>query len=505
MLVHDYTMPRFKVPRHLVVTDNEPEIFTTGQEDPAMATIREGIWVHAHQSQAHFELGLEVFQIEPASHADDTRSKSSVTSIEVVFRGAHIEGYISVRAKVQVRLSEHCSKPRPQITVSQLRRKYTLKRFLNSTFPIFDAPVDEDTHWRWWLSNRKTFNWTELPTELKECIIEHCMHRPYSQLGAYDNKVIRFNRRYKPYYKKGKPVPFEIVQQLGDWYNLLYVSFQVREITLRLCMTGSTKAIHSPGLCISAKSYDDFLESFMRLGKHYQLVKPHSFPKTGHDKRLARCYRDFPRAHPELSKFATLRHGIRKICLTMDFLSSMRFFDVQAYGFPQYPGRQVKLTYTAFDCLPHLNEIVFILPRRPREGWRDSPYGGGPTLFHHERPCPRALHRVIYERVAEVLAPHKKITLLGFVDEEEKERFIDLRTDAVNSLGWTEEDIKELYADDGGGIELSEDTKRAPVPAAVQQKARGGEHYHMGGIRGGFFPPECSCEELCILKLPWKG
>lgn len=494
-------MPHFKVPRHFIVTDNEPELFTTGQEDPIIATIREALGVYAQQSQAHFELGLEVFQIEPASRADNTYSKFPVTSAQVLFRGAYVEGCTSVRAKVQVRLSEHRSKSRPQITVRQIKRKYTLKRFLNYAFPIFDMPVDKDTHWRWWLSNRKTFNWTGLPTELKECIVEHCMHRPCSQLGAYEEKLIKFNRRYRPYSKSGKPVPFEIVQQLGDWYNLLYVSFQVREITLRLCMTGSTKTIHSPGLCIFANSYNDFLESFMRLGNHYQLVRPHSFPKTGHDKQLAKCYRDFPKANPELSHFATLRHGIRKIRLTMDFMSSMRFFDVQAHDFPRYPGRRAKVTYNAFNCLPHLNEIVFILPRRPCEGWRDSPYGGGPTLFHHERPCPRALHRVIYERVAEVLALHKKVTVLSFVDEEEKDRFNDMRTEAVNALGWTEADLNELYADDGGGIDLPEDTGRASASAVVQQRVRDGEHYDMVGIRGGFFPPECSCEEPCFTKL----
>lgn len=494
-------MPRFKVPQHFAVTDNEPELFMTGQEDPIMATVRDALWIHAHQSQSHFELGLEVFQIEPATCADNTHAKFKVTSAKAVFRGAHVEGYISVPARVQVRLSKHPSKPRSYITVRHLQRKYTLKRFLQVIFPISDAILDEDTHLRWWLSNRKTFNWTGLPTELKECIIEHCMHRPHDQLGAYDDKLTNFNRRYRPNSKGGKPVPFEIVQQLGDWYNLLYVSFQVREITLRLCMTGSTKTIHSPGLCISANSYRDFVESFMRLGNHYQLMKPHSFPKTGHDKQLARCYLDFPNTYPELSRFATLRHGIRKVCLSMDFMTSMRFFDVQAYDFPRYPGQRARLTYDAFDRLPHLNEIVFILPRRPRKGWRDSPYGGGPTLFHHESPCPRALHRVIYERVVEVLAPHKKVTVLGFVDAEEQERFIGLRTDAVNALGWTEADLRELYADDGGGIELSEDNKRASIPAVVQQKVRGEEPYHMIGTQGRFFPPECFCEEPCFVKL----
>ena len=492
-------MSRFKVLQY--VTDDGPELFTTGQEDPIMVIVREELWIHAHQSQAHFELGLEVFQTEPAIRAANTQSKLSAISAKVLFRGPHVEGYISVPAKVQLRFSEHPSKPRPCITVRHLQRKYTLKRFLHFAFPISDALLDEDIHWRWWLSNRKTFNWTELPTELKECIIEHCMHRPHDRLGAYDDKLINFNRRSKSNSKGGKPVPFEIVQQLGDWYNLLYVSFQVREITLRLCMTGSTKTIHSPGLCISASSYKDFVESFMRLGNHYQLTKPHSFPKTRHDRQLARCYLDFPNTYPELSRFATLRHGIRKICLSMDFMASMRFFDVQAYDFPRYPGQRAKLTYDAFDRLPHLNEIVFILPRRPHRGWRDSPYGGGPALFHHERPCPRALHRIIYERVAEVLAPHKKVTVLGFVDAEERERFIGLRTDAVNALGWTDADLGELYADDGGGIELPEDTKRASLPAVVRQRVRGGEHHHMFGKKGSFFPPECFCDEPCFIKL----
>jgi hypothetical protein len=87
------------------------------------------------------------------------------------------------------------------------------------------------------------------------------------------------------------------------------------------------------------------------------------------------------------------------------------------------------------------------------------------------------------------------------VDAEEQERFIGLRADAVSALGWTEADLGELYADDGGGIELPEDTKRASPPAMVQQKVRGDEHYHTMGIKGGFFPPECFCEEPCFMKL----
>jgi hypothetical protein len=136
----------------------------------------------------------------------------------------------------------------------------------------------------------------------------------------------------------------------------------------------------------------------------------------------------------------------------MDFLDYMNFFKVTSGGFERYQNHNL-MTYEIFEQLPRLNEIILRLPLRPGRGWRDDPRRFGPLLFHFVDPCPRQLHRVIYERAAEVLEPYKSVRVLNFVDENEESRFDSLHQ------------------------------------AATGESAE---------VEDGFFPPECRCSIACI-------
>ncbi|KAF3004035.1 hypothetical protein E8E13_000866 [Curvularia kusanoi] len=485
--------------RDFVVIESEPALSTPNNEDPCIAHIREALRQYQNQSPAHFELRLEVYQIEDATRKVSIKLKP-FTWVEVILRGAHVNGRVSVRAECRVQVRKRRSKLNPyvHITVSQSTRKVAIEKFVSSVFPVFDAPLREDTLWYWWQSTGKIFNWVGLPTELKQRIIEFCMHQQPLTQGVYNQKLLHFSQRHSLAYVTRKPAALEIIEQLGDSFQLLYVSHQVRAITLRLCIAGGSGLTHSAGLCIAASSYKDFAESFNRLGDYYQMVEPSSVPKNSQEAALAKCYTRFPRIYPDFNRFATLRHGIRKISLSMDFLPFMRFFEVEIGGFQKHRSRR-GLTYHAFDRLPHLNEIVLILPGRPHSGWRHNPYCGGPQLFHDEDPCPRRLHRVIYERIAVLLAWHSKLTVRNFVDGEEEQRFAEQRVEAVHALNFTEDDLHELYADDGGGIELPEGTESVFGSAVVKQEPGAEERF--ASIEDNFFPPLCYCDEPCTLKL----
>ncbi|KAF2625969.1 hypothetical protein BU25DRAFT_412214 [Macroventuria anomochaeta] len=456
-----------------------------------MEHIRQAVCEFQLQSPAHFELGLEVHQI-------NEQTNTSEAIVNVLFQGNTAEGHISVPCKCRVVLRRRRTKAKlwKCIIVTQDQSVEALNHFLSSNFPIIDVPLRADTLWFWWLNNGKNFSWTDLPTELKERVVEFCMHQPHTH-GIYSEKFARFGMRYKNDRRIRKPGPFEIVDQLGDWYQILYVSHQVRAITLRLCITGGSSLIHSKGLCITASSYRTLTERIDRLGEYYQMIEPHSVPTTSSEQALSKCYRRFPHIYPELKQYATFRHGIQKISLSMDFLSFMHFFKVKAGGFQRYQKSQ-GLTYHTFERLPNLNEIVIKLPLRPREGWKYTPHPGGIQLFHEESPCPRSLHRVIYERVAEVLASFK-VTMRNFIDDNEEQRFLACRLEAVEALKFTRLELEELYADDGGGVELPEGMEREMGLPRIKQQDMGGEY--LDDFQDELFPPLCHCDEPCALSL----
>lgn len=229
------------------------------------------------------------------------------------------------------------------------------------------------------------------------------------------------------------------------------------------------------------------------------MVGSNSIPTTSSEEALSKCYGRFPRIYPRLKQYATLRDGIQKISLGMDFLSFMHFFKVEAGGFQRFPKpRGFHMTYEIFERLPDLNEIVIRLPLRPRGGWKDMPQAGDPQLFHEDSPCPRRLHRVIYERVAEVLASYDRVTIQNFVDGEEKQRFESARLEAINVLSFTRGELEELYADDGGGVELPDGLERGPGMAIAGHEKPGVRYPE--DLQDEFFPPLCFCDAPCILS-----
>ena len=455
-----------------------------------MEVIRRVVHQYQVQSPAHFELEFAVYQI--AVHSNNRYPSKAI--IDILLEGCAVQGRLNLPARCRVTLRGHRS---ICTIINRDGSQEALENFLSSRSPTIDAPLRQDTLWRWWLSNGKNFNWTALPTELKEQTIEHCMHQPHSH-GIYNEKLTNFNWRYKNDHKIRKPGPYEIVDQLSDWYQLLYVSHQVRAITLHLCITGGS-SIHSKGLCIVASSYRSFCERINRLSEYYQMVGSNSIPTTSSEEALSKCYGRFPRIYPRLKQYATLRDGIQKISLGMDFLSFMHFFKVEAGGFQRFPKpRGFHMTYEIFERLPDLNEIVIRLPLRPRGGWKDMPQAGDPQLFHEDSPCPRRLHRVIYERVAEVLASYDRVTIQNFVDGEEKQRFESARLEAINVLSFTRGELEELYADDGGGVELPDGLERGPGMAIAGHEKPGVRYPE--DLQDEFFPPLCFCDAPCILS-----
>jgi hypothetical protein len=181
----------------------------------------------------------------------------------------------------------------------------------------------------------------------------------------------------------------------------------------------------------------------------------------------------------------------------MDFLSYMNFFEVKNGGFERYQDLR-RLTYHVFERLPALNEIVIRLPLRPRKGWRHRPGYGLPQLFHDDAPCPRSLHRTIYERVAEVLASYN-VRVVNFIDEDEEHKFHAARLSAIKALKFSMKDLEELYADDGGGVELPDDLERAKEFPKSRPGVKEVEQHE--DFQDQYFPPKCRCVEPCALSI----
>jgi hypothetical protein len=326
------------------------------------------------------------------------------------------------------------------------------------------------------------FNWTRLPTELKERVILLCMHKPRS---------VSFTRRKKRLERKSAP---EVTSQLGEWSALLSVSHQVRAITLRLCFVGSSDLAFGAGLCIEVENNVGFKNCIRRLGRHYQMLEADGTGVPVSDKTwaLAKTYKQYPKLYPQLKQYATFRHDIRKLCMQMDFLDYLYFFKVSTGGFQQY--WKPYLDHEVFDQFPHLNELRIVLPDvlgRLEENMRQS----GPQLFYGDPfNCPRILHRLIYEQAAKVLA-HHNVIMQGFIDDLEDMRFVALRENAVKALKFTSQELEELYTEDGGGIELEES-----VVSGVKTEDTGDEAEDVQCpeiVPHAFWPPKCRCEVLC--------
>ncbi|KAJ6196696.1 hypothetical protein J3E72DRAFT_395536 [Bipolaris maydis] len=357
-----------------------------------------------------------------------------------------------------------------EVYTKKIGRYIPLEEFLEKMFPTFSQiPVGNDAMFQWWKTNGGTFNWTGLPTELKERIIYFCMHQ--SQPRALYRRAIR-----------GAP---EVTSQFGKWSAMLGVSRQVRAICLRICFVGSSDLQYGKGLCIDVKGHRAFKDCMRRLGKCFQMLEPGHLPTTDETWTLAETYNHYPRIYPHLSRYATLRHAIRKINLQLSFLDSMHFFKVTTGSFAQY-FQSFRLDYGIFGQMPCLNEIRIQLPDA-RGYLVDGPHQQGPQLFYGEPfNCPRILHRLIYERAADVLATYENVNMYGFMDEMEKEGFYELRSESRKKMKFTAKELEELYREDGGGIEL----EKSIIPGIHEEP-----EWPM--IQDAFWPPKCRCKLRC--------
>jgi len=338
----------------------------------------------------------------------------------------------------------------------------------------------------------QTFNWAGLPTELKERIIQCCTHQPLEQ-GDYRQRLSRWNDRRRPRDIRREFGIYEIVDKLTDWYALLGVSHQVRAITLRLCF------IYHGGFTLLSTSCHSLDSALNRLGRYYQMTNDNGRPTGDSAKALADNYRNYPRIYPQLKQYATFRHGLRHIALSMGFVAYMHFFKVNVGSFKQYllPG---SISYEVFDKLPNLKHLTFQLPRKPRQGWRDTPGQPGPPFFFPDFPCPRLLHRIIYECIAEFLTLYPRIHVYEFVDADEQERYEDLRAAAIQNRDWSSAELKELYTECGGGVELDEPVQ--PGSWLVEEEEVDSNELVVGQTddaeqEDDFFPPKCRCVKQC--------
>tara|TARA_R110002003_G_scaffold207_3_gene16005 strand:+ start:26094 stop:27707 length:1614 start_codon:yes stop_codon:yes gene_type:complete len=475
-------------------------------EHPFIDDIRKAILNYRLQSAAHFQfdIGVHVKRIMPVNTKVEEAALDPSLRIDVELSDFNGRVPATFRPKFRKVRRTSILKPTNKVEVFENGRATSLSNFLTKHFPSFtNHTVPEHTMQSWWQANGKHFDWNGLPTELKEHVVQFCMHAPLAH-DEYRTLLTRHKSRFarRPGEKPGREFGiYEIVDQLGNWSSLLGVSHQVRAIALRLCFNGSSELLHSKGFCLFASSYEKFDNAIRRLGRYYQMVELNSLPTDDKTRALAHCYKHYPVIYPHLQQYATFAHGIRKVCLYMDFLSNMHFFKVTVGGFQRhwYTGQ---MTYEVFAQLPHLKEIEIRLPLQPQHGWKDYPHQRGPQLFYHlpDQACPRSLHQFIYERIAEVLAPYPYVRVKNFGDEHEKGRFYALRHLARQKAKFTANDLTALYAECGGGIQLQEpveqevwdngETEQQPTFQEIVRAEDGAEP---------FFPPKCRCDVRCNL------
>jgi hypothetical protein len=461
-------------------------------EHPFMNAIRLVIEQYQRKSQSTSGIVIIVHQHCYRKQGLDIYSLPPEFRIEVSFKSTNAGHHKSFRTTCRAEFT--AGLPTGDIQAKKARHYISLYKYLEETFPVDDeddTPTDFETLWDWSVEESESFNWAGLPVELKEHVLQFCLHQPLEQ-DRYGKALGQYRARPGSNKELG---PYEVTEQLGDWYALLEVSKQIRAITIRLCLKGSSSLTLNNGLCINILSYSSLEECIVRLGKYYQMIEDHSVPVDEKTHALARCYSQFPKVYHRLARYATMRHGIQKICLKMDFASYMNFFKVTIGGFERYQNFDLP-TYEVFEQLPYLNEIVIRLPLQPRRGWRNDPHQGGPQLFDFESPCPRKLHRVIFERAAEVLAQYKTVTIRNFIDKGEEKRFLDCREESIKSLKSTDSELQELYADEEGGIEL-ERWFEQDIPTSADEEEDISEYGHHDD---DFFPPKCQCLAECIYE-----
>ncbi|EUC46147.1 hypothetical protein COCMIDRAFT_93661 [Bipolaris oryzae ATCC 44560] len=464
---------RFNV--NINFTPNDWQV-SPGESHSFLEDVRTAVLKYRTTSPTRFSVPIEVAQSQSQNLGRSDKFHGSFALWVGFYNFGSRPIFATCRFKSEKREGGRRLTDKVEVYGKRIGRYVPLEEFLEKMFPTFsEIPVGDDVMFQWWKSNGSAFNWPGLPTELKERIISFCMHR--SQPRAPRRRPI-----------KGAP---EVTAQFGKWSALLGVSHQVRAISLRMCFVGSSDLLYDKGLCIDVKGHHAFKDCMRRLGKCFQMLEPGSLPSTDEMRRLADTYKTYPRIYPELSRYATFRHAIRKINFQLSFLDSMHFFKVTAGSFAQW-FRNFKLDYGIFCQMPCLNEIRIQLPDA-RGSLSDGPCQWGPQLFYGEPfNCPRILHRLIYERVAEVLASYENVNMYGFMDEVEKESFYKLRSEERKKVRFTAEEIRELYRQDGGGVEL----EKSIIPGIQEDVVEESEGLV---IQDAFWPPKCRCKVRC-----WK-
>lgn len=439
--------------------------------------IREIVSKYCLQSAAHFSTTIEVCQ---AVHTDNPERFANVDRDFMLWVGFYNFGdgphITACRPKAQRCGRKNLKALEEEVEVyMKMEDKFVpLRRFLKHLFPKYDGLVGDQAMSRWWGTNGHAFDWKQLPTELKERIVQFCMHR--SPPSRISNK------------SKGRKAAPEVTGQFSEWASLLRVSHQVRAICLRLCFVGSSGVAFSNGLCIVAKDLYSFQRCIRRLSKHFQMTEPNGAPNEDKIWELAKTYKLFPKIYPRLSRYATFCHGIRRMHLQFSFLDSLHFFKVTAGSFSQR-WKSYHLDYQVFERLPHLNELIIKLP--DATGRLEDNSKQPARLFYGEPfNCPRVLHRLIYENAAEALAHIENVKMEGFIDDEEMVKFFELLEHAKRGMKITTKELEELYMEDTGGVELENNVESDVEKKDVDTKKRETVH-------DGFWPPKCRCEVLC--------
>ncbi|KAF2271647.1 uncharacterized protein EI97DRAFT_387424 [Westerdykella ornata] len=281
---------------------------------------------------------------------------------------------------------------------------------------------------------------------------------------------------------------------LPETTSLLEVSQEIRTIVLEVVFEN---------LIVYSSSIGQLARSLRRLSRYYQLSKDAGVPTTERSAVLAQIYRRFPLYFPELDRFAMMSHGLRHLHIQFDWLESLHFFKVSAGTLPLYRGRDLA-TVEYFERLPNLRRVDIVLP----SGWwkdRCSHTQPGPRLFHEDDPCPRALHRFIYESIAEELVSVRELHVTGFVDETEEEMFWKARQSAKERLKITRLEAREMYMDLEGGVPVHTHVEMLlrNVQSVRSHKPRGRkEYYRYAGVEDEVFPPRCQCEVPCKEAFP---
>ncbi|KAI8938062.1 hypothetical protein NX059_005734 [Plenodomus lindquistii] len=462
---------------------------------PFISVIREAVERYRLQSAAHYNIDIDVHQSDYDKNPDEQQQVSPSFKVRV---GFHNFGRGPIERMCGPG-SRRKSRKGPRIMTGALvvYEKGThvpLEQFLVEQFPLHEAPVGSDIMYRWWRENDKMFNWKALPTELKENIIRHCLHdKPLPANISLRMGLKPSTKKSKAVHKAQRRGPHEVTDNFNQTSSLLRVSHQVRAIALRLCLQGSTGR---ESLCVDVTGGFALKECIRRLGKCLQMSHPNGVPMDERTEALAKLYKLYPRIYPHLDQYATFAHGIRKVYVRMDYHSYFRFFKVTVGGFRSY-WRPIQSTYELLEQLPNLHDIVIELPD-PRGRLSDQSRTI-PPLFYPDFECPRILHRFIYEQVAEVLALYPNVTITGFVDDLEEQRFYILRSAAVHGLNFTSVDLADLYKDDGGGIEL--ESMISPGLPISEQEDLCAEPAEFGRVHDpssvGFWPPKCRCAVAC--------